>query len=286
MSRALAGRICLVTGANSGVGLAVARGLAERGATVVLGCRSRERGEAAVDSVRRATGNDRVTLELVDLSLQQSVRDFAARFARSHERLDVLVNNAAVWPACRELTNEGIELTWATNVLGPFLLTRSLLGQLRAGKPARIINVASLLALWLDLDDVEMKRRTFRPTVAYAQSKQAVLMLTAGWSERLQDATVTANAVHPGAVGTSLFARHRGPIGTFLSWGLNFIGRPPEDGADTILWLATDPAGEHETGKLWWDRRGRRCPYGDPKARARLWELCERMCLPAGAPQS
>ena len=274
----LCGRVCLVTGANGGIGFEVARGLADHSATVLLACRNRERGEAAVAAIRAATGNAEVELELADLSLQRSVRELARSVCTRQPRLDLLVNNAGVWPAERQLTAEGVELTWATNVLGPFLLT-SLLGELlRASAPARVVNLGSIAAGGLDLTDVEFARRRFVPVRAYAQSKQAIHMLTWSFAERLRAAGVTANAVHPGAVATGLFQRRRSALGSFLDWGLNLVGRSAARGADTIVWLGSDPTGLRETGKLWHDRRPIRSGRREPARLGELWRTCEAMC--------
>jgi NAD(P)-dependent dehydrogenase (short-subunit alcohol dehydrogenase family) len=235
---ALSGRVCLVTGANSGIGFEVALGLARQQATVVLACRSAERGQAAVAALRASSGHDRIELAQVDLSLQSSVRELARSVRARFARLDVLVNNAAVWPSRRELTAEGIELTWATNVLAPFLLTSLLLDLLCAARPARVLNVGSIAAGALDLADLDFARRRFLPMRAYAQSKQALHMLSWASAERLDASGVTVHVVHPGAVGTALFQRRPGALGAFLDWGLNLVGRSAERGADTNVWLA------------------------------------------------
>jgi NAD(P)-dependent dehydrogenase (short-subunit alcohol dehydrogenase family) len=275
---ALSGRVCLVTGANSGIGFEVALGLARQQATVVLACRSAERGQAAVAALRASSGHDRIELAQVDLSLQSSVRELARSVRARFARLDVLVNNAAVWPSRRELTAEGIELTWATNVLAPFLLTSLLLDLLCAARPARVLNVGSIAAGALDLADLDFARRRFLPMRAYAQSKQALHMLSWASAERLDASGVTVHVVHPGAVGTALFQRRPGALGAFLDWGLNLVGRSAERGADTIVWLGSDPVGATETGKLWKDRRQIRSRHRDPAAMAELWSVCQAMC--------
>src|SRR5881397_549807 len=183
-------RTCLVTGANSGIGRETAR-----------------------RDVAATTGNPAVELMIVDLSRQASIRDFARAFLDSHPELHVLVNNAGIWANRRRESPEGIEQTWATNVLGYFLLTELLLDRLRESAPARIVNVASQLARDLDLEDVEFRRRSYSGVSAYAQSKQADRMLTWALARRLEGTGVSANAMHPGGVNTPLFSKGGGLLG-------------------------------------------------------------------------
>jgi len=166
----LSGKICLVTGASAGIGEEVARQLGQLGADVILGCRSLERGNAALVRLRRRVPNGRFELNLVDLASQASIRTFARNFSQKHPELHILVNNAGVWLDEKLLSVDGIELTWATNVLGYHLLTAVLLEQLRRAPQARIINVASGMAYGLDLSDVQFERRRFQGSYAYALS--------------------------------------------------------------------------------------------------------------------
>lgn len=282
MNQTLLGRTCVVTGATGGIGLEVARGLARRGATVVMACRDVQRGTRALQEVARTVPDARLETAELDLSLQSSIRAFAARLGEHHERLDALVNNAATWPERRELTTEGVERTWATNVLGPFLLTNLLLPALRRSGSARVVNVASTVAGWLDLADPEMAHRRFRPVVAYAQSKQALRMWSAELARRLRDGSIHVHAVHPGAVGTGLFDRHRNPVGAFMAWGIKVVGRTPEGGADTVVWLCAEPPGAESTGQFWVNRRARRCRFARHPDAERLWLLCARACGVSG----
>src|SRR3972149_4936272 len=174
----LAGRVCIVTGASSGSGREVARNLGRLGATVVLACRNEMRGVITRDAIALDTGNPHVTVMPVDLSSQASVRAFARRLLDVHPRLHVLVNNAAVCLAERRLSAEGIEVTWATNVLGYHLLSRLLLDRLVASAPSRIVNLASTYAGGLNPDDPEFRRRRYHGVAADRQSKQADRLLT------------------------------------------------------------------------------------------------------------
>lgn len=273
----LAGRVCVVTGASAGIGMETARTLARLGATVVMACRNAQKGEAVRQEIVRATRNDRVKLEVVDLSSQRSIRAFAARLIERHPAIHVLVNNAGVWLKARSETSEGIETTWATNQLGYFLTTQLLLPMLRAGAPSRIVNVASNLAKGLDLDDVEYRRRRFDGRDAYAQSKQANRMWTWALARRLEGSGVVANAMHPGVVATELFRKAGSVIGAVASAAVSVFGRSLEEGADTVVWLAASPDAAGFHGRYWMDRRELHCPFRSIPAQEALWSLCERM---------
>jgi NAD(P)-dependent dehydrogenase (short-subunit alcohol dehydrogenase family) len=275
-------RTCLVTGANSGIGKEAARALAGRGDRVILACRDPQRGEAARKEITETTGNPAVELGMVDLGRQDSIREFARQFLESHRELHVLVNNAGMWANRRRETPDGIEQTWAVNVLGYFLLTELLLGRLRESAPARIVNVASRLAGDLDLEDVEFRRRSYSGVSAYSQSKQAHRMLTWALARRLEGTGVTANAMHPGGVNTPLFAKGGGLLGMAASVYAKVSAKSPEEGADTVVWLASDPEVEGKSGEFWIDRRKVRCRFHDPAAEERLWALCASMTRAAG----
>jgi retinol dehydrogenase-12/retinol dehydrogenase-13 len=259
--------VCLVTGATSGIGFEIALGLARAGAQVVLAARDEGRGEDARRRIARATKSRALELLSVDLASQASIRAAARELERRHPSLDVLVNNAGVALSEREIGPDGIERTFATNVLGYHLMTELLLGALKAAPAARIVNVASIMAYGLDLEDVEFKRRPYGAGAAYAQSKQANRMLTWALARRLAGTRVTANAVHPGAVDT--------PLLHALLPGLP--GRTPAEGADTAIWLATSPEVEGQSGIFWSDRAASRCMYRGEAGEEALFQLTERM---------
>ncbi len=273
----LSGRTCLVTGATAGIGRAAALGLARLHARVVLGARSAERGEAARRAIVEATGNPQVEVLHVDLSSQRSIREAACALRKAHAALHALVNNAGVWLQKRQESVEGVETTWATNVLGYFLLTQELLPSLRAARGARVVNVASQYAEGLDLQDVEFRRRTYEGRAAYAQSKQADRMLTWALARRLQGTDVTANAMHPGFVSTELFGKAGGWFGPVASAYARFQARRPEVGADTVVWLAASPEVEGRSGLFWIDRQERRCRFRGEAQEEELFSLCAKM---------
>ncbi len=277
MSDRLDGRVCLVTGASSGIGKEIARGLARAGARVIMAVRDVARGEAAREDIARGTSHERLELAQADFSDQSSVRRFAADVAARAPSLHVLVNNAGIWSSRKRLTADGIELTWATNMLGYFLTTELLRPLLLAGAPSRVVTVASELAQGLDLDDVGFDRRAYDGVDAYAQSKQANRMWTWSLSRRLEGTGVTANALHPGSVATGIFGKGGGLKGALAGFGMRVAGRKPAEGADTAVWLASAAQVEGVGGRFWVDRRERACRFRDEPGEERLFALCARM---------
>lgn len=271
----------LVTGASSGIGLEVARGLAAKGYETILAARSRARCEAAARDIASTTGAAPPEVMEVDFSLPASIRSFAAALAARHSSLDVLVNNAGIWSTARRETSDGRELVWATNQLGYFLTTELLLPLLRASPSARIVNVASELARDLDLSDVEFRRRAYTPITAYAQSKQANRMWTRALARRLTGTAITANSMHPGGVATGIVGKGGGPLVRFAGLFARHIGRTPAEGADTALWLATSEGVAGRTGLFYVDRRERRCRFTNEPEEEKLYALCAAMTAPS-----
>lgn len=266
-----AGRTILLTGATSGIGLFAARALAREGALVAVGARDPVRGQAVVDELTREGG--RAELFLADLSRLSALREAAAHFADAHPRLDVLVNNAGVASRKRKVTDEGHELTWATNVLAPFLLTRLLMPALRAAPRARVVNVASDAhrSGRLRWDDLELSRG-YGAWRAYAQSKLALVLLTRELARR--EPAVLANVLHPGAIATRIWRDVPWP-------GRALIDRvlpSAEKGAGPIVRLATAPDVEGVTGRYFLRYREAEPSRAgqDDAAAARLWDLLER----------
>lgn len=272
--------VCLVTGATTGIGLATAEGLARSGAHVILGARTPARGEAARDRIATATGSDRLEVVVGDLSVQAEVRRLAEEIARTHDRLDVLVNNAGMVATRRQETADGFELTWAVNHLAPFLLTNLLTDLLVASAPARVVTVASDAheGARLDLDDLQYTRRRYRTMAVYGQSKLANILFTVELARRLEGTGVTANCLHPGVVGSDFGSR----TGGLFSFGWRIL-RPfvlsPERGARTSIYLATSPEVARVTGRYFVRGRARDpSPAArDAEMASRLWEVSERM---------
>jgi dehydrogenase/reductase SDR family member 12 len=245
-------RVAVVTGATSGLGRVVAEQLAALGARVVLVGRSREKLETAVSEIAQSTGSAALATEVADLSLKAEVRDLAKRLLGRGEAIHILVNNAAVLPAERELTAEGLETAFATDLLSPFMLTELLMPQLRSSAPARIVNVLSggMYLTGIDVDDLENLKGSYDGSRAYARAKRGLMILTEYWADQLADVGVTVNAMHPGWADTP-GVRHSLP-------GFHKLTRPvlrtPEQGADTIVWLAAAPEAARHSGKFWLDR--------------------------------
>ena len=203
----MTGKVCIVTGANAGIGKETALGLAKLDATVVMLCRDRDRGETAQSEIKERSGNDKVKLMLCDLGSQKSIAQFASEFKQHHDRLDVLVNNAGVLMRERSLNEEGVESTFAINHLGYFLVTNVLLDVLKRGATARIVNVASAAHRYGKIDiGGWVIGRDYSAFSAYANSKLANVLFTYELARRLEGTGVTANCLHPGAVGTICFA--------------------------------------------------------------------------------
>jgi NAD(P)-dependent dehydrogenase (short-subunit alcohol dehydrogenase family) len=273
-------KICLVTGANSGIGKVTAKVLAATGATVIMVSRNRDKGEAAREEIVRETGAKNVDLMITDFSDLSQIRRLAANFKAKYPRLHVLVNNAGTFIDKRTLTTDGYETTFAVNHLGYFLLTRELLDLMKSSAPARIVNVASEAHRrgHIDFDDLSLQN-SYGGWKAYSQSKLANVLFTYELARRLEGTGVTANCMHPGVVGTSLFNSVGGMLGKIVRLFTPFM-RTPEKGADTIIWLASSPDVEGVTGKYFTDRKEQATnPESyDRVVAARLWDVSERMC--------
>lgn len=235
------GSICVITGASAGIGKATATEMARLGARVVMVCRNRERGRKALVEICHASGSSSVDLLLADLSVQAEVRALASRIASDYPQVDVLINNAGLFRWKRELTADGLEMTFAVNHLAYFLLTLSLLDTLRESAPSRIINVSSAAhrGATMDFGDLQGENK-FRGFRAYRRSKLANLMFTYELARRLESTGVTTNAVHPGMVA-SRFGRPGNGLFSVLFRAAAPLMRSPEEGARTTIYLASSP---------------------------------------------
>lgn len=270
------GRICVVTGANTGIGRAVAAGLAQRGADVWLLCRDEGRGGEAVADIRAATGNPRVWLEPIDLSQPDAIRACVARFVP--RQVHVLVHNAGVLPATRRTTADGLEQTFATNVVGPFLLTHLLRPKLASGD-ARVIFVSSggMYPTRLSLDDLLWQERAFDGVSAYAQTKRMQVVLAEMMARRFRSDGIAVHAMHPGWADTPGVRTSLPRFWRLMRGRL----RTAEEGADTVLWLALTARERLGSGQFWFDRAAQPThllPWTREtgRERLRLWHLCER----------
>src|SRR5438034_1528200 len=244
------GKICMVTGANSGIGKATALALAQMGATVVMVCRDRARGEEARSEITTKSRNNAVDLLQADLSSQQSIRQLVEHVQHHYPHLHVLINNAgAAFPGRRE-TVDGLEMTFAVNYLTPFLLTHLLLDMLTASTPARIVNVSSgsHKAGYIKLDNLQSKN-PYRSMRVYGQAKLAVVLFTYELARRLEGTGVTVNCLHPGFVATNFAQSDVGPAFRLLVKVIGSFGASPQEGAKTSIYLASSPEVEGVTGQ-------------------------------------
>ncbi|MFT3773871.1 MAG: SDR family NAD(P)-dependent oxidoreductase [Minicystis sp.] len=273
----LAGQVHVVTGGTAGIGLGIARGLAQRGATVVIVGRN----AARADEARRALAGMRgpVEIELADLTSTAATHALADRLLERHARIHALVNNAGVAIPDRQVSADGVEATFAGNVLGGFVLAHRLLPALARAAPARVVHVSSAAIYVQRLDTAALlDARPYRSAIQYAHTKRAQVELSALWAERLEGIGVTSNCAHPGLTATpgtsvSLPLYHR---------VLSPILRDLDQGADTMVWLAASPAARGRTGELFFDRAAHPThvvPWTrTPRAEAeRLWEACAKL---------
>lgn len=274
------GRICLVTGATSGLGQVTARDLASQGATVVLVGRNREKTESAAGEISAATGNGSVEWFLADLSSQASIYSLAENFRSPHERLDVLVNNAGGFFVEYGETEDGIERTFALNHLNYFLLTNLLLEELKTAAPARIVNVASGAhkGAEINLDDPNLKGN-YSGWRAYGQSKLANIMFTYELDRRLEDAGVSANALHPGTVATNIGSNNEAWYARPALALFRLFATKPEKGARTSIYLASSPEVKNVSGEYFANRRPIESSEAsrDEVAAGKLWSLSESL---------
>jgi NAD(P)-dependent dehydrogenase (short-subunit alcohol dehydrogenase family) len=278
-------KVVLITGGTSGIGRAAATALAAMGAEVVVTGRSRERGELAVEEIRDTSGNARVSLMLADLAVQAEVRGLAEEFRERYDRLDVLVNNAGIIQSKRTETPDGIELTLAVNHLAPFLLTNLLLDLLKKSAPSRIITVSSEArrGAKIDFEDLQSERR-YRHFKVYGMTKLANILFTYELAERLEGTGVVANSLHPGGVNTN-FGNNNRSFGTLIFRAFKPFMRTPEQGADTVVYLAVSPEAGKMTGRYLTDRKvvfSIEDPH-DEVVQKRLWEVSEALTNLEGA---
>ncbi|EFH79770.1 SDR family oxidoreductase [Ktedonobacter racemifer] len=280
VNSSMQGKICMVTGANSGIGKATALALAQMGATVVMVCRDRARGEEARSEITTKSRNNTVDLLQADLSSQQSIRQLVENFQHHYTHLHVLINNAgAAFTGRRRETMDGLEMTFAVNYLAPFLLTHLLLNVLKASAPARIVNVSSNSheAGYIQLDDLQAEHH--RSMRAYEQSKLAVVLFTYELARRLQGTGVTANCLHPGFVATHIGQRDVGPAVRLLVKGIGSFGTSPQEGAKTSIYLASSPQVEGVTGQYFVKsipKRSASISY-DESLQRQMWEQSAKL---------
>jgi retinol dehydrogenase 14 len=275
-------RICLVTGTSAGIGKATAIGLAKLDWTVIAVMRDSDKSRAALSEIKTKSGkgDSSIIFMPADLSSQASIRQLASDVNNRFNRLDVLINNAGVSQMKRSVTVDGIETTFAVNVLAPFLLTSLVLNRLKSGAPSRIVNVSSAASdgAKIDFDNLQGERR-FSMFGIYGQSKLALNLITVEFSRRLLGSGVTANFLHPGVIRTDLGSRDLNPVFAALAKFVKLFMASPEKGARTTIYLTTSSDVQSVTGKYFGSSREQKAnpvSYDEPAAR-RLWNICEEL---------
>ncbi len=270
----------MVTGANAGIGKATAKGLARMNAELVMVCRNQQKGEAAKEEIIDDTGNQQVTLLLADFASLQSVRELADTFRNRFHALHVLINNAGAFYSNLGYTEDGVERQFAINHLAPFLLTNLLLDMLKASAPSRIVNVASDAHYKgrMNFDDLNLANN-YNGLQAYAQSKLANVLFTRELARRLEGTNVTANALHPGVVSTSIGQKHAKLLHNLIWGAARLFMTSTQNGADTPIYLASSEDVGRVSGKYFENRK-----IVDPSGEAqnfdharRLWEISEEL---------
>ena len=273
-------QICIITGATDGIGKATVWGLASvANLVMVLPCRNTEKAEKLKQEVVAKFPTALIEPLPCDLASFESIHKFVKLFAQKYDKLHLLINNAGIWNNKKQFSRDGIELNLAVNHFAPFLLTNLLIEHLKVGAseslPARIINVSSDMHAYgtINFDDLEMQRN-FDGIRAYAQSKLANILFTKVLAERLKPFHITANSLMPGVVISNLF----NSTNWFVRMALRTISISPEQGAETTLFLATDPSVKHITGEYFYKKKTKRpAPKSqDQQTAEQLWKVSEK----------
>jgi len=276
----MTGKVCLITGGTSGIGWVTASRLAQFGASVIVVGKNRSRGQLAVSRIREEQGGHTVEFIQTDLSSLQEVRDLVEDFHKRYDRLDVLVNNAGTTLLIRRLSPDGYEMTLAVNHLSHFLLTNLLLDTLKSSAPSRVIHVSSGSHRGAEIrfNDLQSEKKYWIITT-YGQSKLANVLFAYELARRVEGTGVTSNAVHPGFVSTNMGRDNGWFIHKLIRLAMRFSGISPEEGAQTILYLATSPEVECVTGKYFYERKPVKSSANsyDLDTARRLWQVSEQL---------
>ncbi len=269
-------KVVIITGSNKGIGKVAAKQMAKLGAKVYMACRSLDSANEAREEIVNETKNQNVFVRHLDLASVYSIINFVEQFKNQESKLDVLINNAGLWTKTKKLTDINVEQTFAVNVLGHQFLTQLLLDELKNAAPSRIINTASHFAGGLDINDINFDKRNYNETHAYKQTKQANRMLTREWARRLEKDTVSVYSMTPGFIPDTELFREQNVVGKFLIKVFALIeGRTIEEGADTIVWLASTDKITGSNGGFFNQRKEENCKFNNPEEENRLWDKCE-----------
>ncbi|MFW9957407.1 MAG: SDR family oxidoreductase [Candidatus Odinarchaeota archaeon] len=276
----MTGKVCMITGANSGIGRETSRALAKMGATVVMAVRNREAGEEVRQGITKETGNESIELMVADLFSIEEVRGLASDFKKTHSRLDVLINNAGgIFPK-KEMTIDGLERTFALNHLAPFLLTHELLDRLKASAPSRIINVSSAAHLRgkIDFENLQSEKK-YGQLGPYANAKLMNVMFTYSLARYLDGTGVTVNVLHPGVVRTRFGQNEASRARKLIFRMFGPLLKSPEKGAETSIYLASSPEIEGANGKYFVNcqpKQSATISY-DEELQEQLWQRTEQL---------
>ncbi|KAF6209276.1 hypothetical protein GE061_015021 [Apolygus lucorum] len=279
-ARDMKGKTVIVTGANSGIGYETALDIARRGARVVMACRNTETAAKAREEIAEKTKNSNVVVKKLDLSSLKSVREFAADINKNESRLDVLVHNAGMANTFeKKVTEDGLEITMATNMYGPFLLTHLLIDLLKKSKPSRIVIVASDLYKLANLDLENPNPINSLPAYLYYVSKRGNILWARELSRRLEGSGVTANFLHPGMIDSGIWRNVPFPLNLPLKVIVKVFFKTPEKGAQTTVHLAVSDELDDVNGKYFMDCREHSLTSSvqDVGREKRFWEICETM---------
>nr|CAH7752542.1 unnamed protein product [Callosobruchus chinensis] len=273
------GKTVVITGANGGIGKETAREIAKRGARVVMGCRNLESGKKARDEIAESTNNQNIVVKKLDLSSQRSIREFAEDVLKTEPKLDVLIHNAGTAESKFQLTEDGVELTMATNHFGPYLLTHLLIDLLKRSKPSRIVIVASELYRFASLDPTKINpQSSWFPPYLYYVSKYANICFTLELARRLEGTGVTANCLHPGMIDSGIWRNVPAPFSWLVQMVVKGFFKTPKQGCQTSVYLACSEEVEKVTGKYFMDCAETSLSSGatDESKAKKLWEETEK----------
>jgi len=271
-------KVIVITGANRGIGKEAAKELAKTGAKIYLVSRSVNSANEAKEEIILETKNENIFVRELDLSSPESIRKFVDSFKKEESKIDVLINNAGLWAGNKILSSFNTEMTFSVNVLGHQLLTKLLVDLLKNGAPSRIINVASHFAGGLRIDDVNFDKRKYSGTLAYQNTKQANRMLTREWARQLENFGISVYSMTPGFIPSTDLFRDQNLIGKALLRLFGLIeGRTIQQGADTIVWLASSEKIPGSNGGFFKDRKEEKCKFSNPVEEKKLWDKCEEI---------
>lgn len=269
-------KVVIITGANRGIGKETTKELAKHGARIYMACRSIKSAQDVRDEIVSETGNENIFVRELDLSSPRSIIKFVDSFNKDEDKLDILINNAGLWSEKKEISSLGVEMTFAVNVIGHQLLTKLLFNKLRHGAPSKIINVASHFAGGLEIDDINFGKRKYSGTLAYKNTKQANRMLTREWARQLENCGISVYSMTPGFIPSTDLFRNQNFVGKILLKLFGLIeGRTIQQGADTIVWLASTDKITGNNGGFFRDRKEEKCKFLNPYEEKKLWDKCE-----------